>query len=57
MYNILTGRYERRKRKHNKKIKRKWLQDNKTEEDDIRYYFGKQMFQLQRNLCSGIKTR
>lgn len=48
---------ERRKRKNNNKIKRKWLQDNETAEDDLRYYPGKQVFQLQRNLCSGIKAR
>ena len=38
------------------KTKRKRLQDNETAEDDLRYYPGKQVFQLQRNLCSGIKA-
>ena len=47
---------EWRKRKNNNKTKRKRLQDNETAEDDLRYYPGKQVFQLQRNLCSGIKA-
>ena len=47
---------EQRKRKNNRKIKRKRLQDNETAEDDLRYYPGKQVFQLQRNLYSGIKA-
>ena len=47
---------ERRKRKNNNKIKRKRLQDNETADDAPRYYPGKQVFQLQRNLCPGSKA-
>ena len=48
---------EQRKRKHYYKTERKWLQNHEAAEVDFRYYPGKQVFQLQGNLCSGGKTR